>query len=307
MTTPFTDYILPISGTDFVRYMAFFSILADFDIKPERIYCASGGCLASYIAMMSSFTKQIEQWDINSNMIIEQSSPLKLRTMTYIMSGYLYRRPNMQEYIRKAFVPAKIRDVEIISGYYQTEQKKVVISTNFTEGTSSLSATERQKLQRWNTDLLYGPEDVNELMTHVCSTIQRTSNIPYLLQSDDNNSIDFGVIAPSPRTLLNINPNRSIYFCPINLQEDKNSSLYETIFYRTIINDVITIENQFTSRQDFNDAATALAFALSKSQRALVMYTVSDIVIPITSFSKIDVAFGMRNAKRLMRYIVFYS
>jgi len=309
MTTApsFTKFILPISGTDFVRYMAFFSILSEYNIKPSQIYCASGGCLAAYMAMMSSFTKQIEDWNVSSDMIIEKTTPFKFRTVTYIMNGYLYRRPDMESYVRRIFVPAKMRDVEIISGYYKTTEKEVVISTNFIDGQSSIGAAQKDRLKEWNVNLSYGPTDMDELMTHTCNCIQRTSNIPYLLESDDKSSVDFGVIAPSPRLLLNVDPHQSIYFCPIDLTIDKGSNLINSIFYRMIVNDIITIENRFSGKASFDSLAAALQFAGSKSRYTLIIFTKSDIMIPITSFGKKEVQAGIAHTKAAMQYIVYHG
>lgn len=308
MTQPvFTKFILPISGTDFIRFMAFFSILSEHNIKPSQIYCASGGCLASYMAMMSSFTKQIEEWNITSDMLIEKTTPFKFRTVTYIMNGYLYRRPDMGAYLRRVFIPAKMRDVEIISGYYKMNEKEVVITTNFIDGQSSISLAQKERLREWNVRLSYGPTDMDELMTHTCNTIQRTSNIPYLLECDDKSSVDFGVIAPSPRQLLNVDPHQTIYFCPIDLTTDKGSSLLTSITYRMIVNDIITIENSFTGKETFNTLTAALQFAGSKSRYALIIYTKSDIVIPLTSFGKKEVQEGIAQTKAAIQFLVYHG
>jgi len=287
--------------------MAFYSILSDFDIKPNQIYCASGGCLASYMAMMSSFTKQIEDWNISSDMVMEKTTPFKMRLVTYITSGYLYRRPDMHEYLVKTFVPAKMRDAEIISGYYKTEERKVVITTNMTSAQSSIGPEQRERLSSWHTDFSYAPENMNELMTHTCNTIRRTSNIPYLLESDDRGSVDFGVIAPSPVVLLNIDPNQSVYFSPIDLEIDKSDSLAHSIFYRMIMNEVIGIENRFSSKQKFGAVADALQFAHSKSRYALIIFTRADIRIPIDNFSAMKVRESIAHAKASIGFYVFYD
>lgn len=306
-STMFTRYILPISGTDFVRYMAFYSILADFSIRPSQIYCASGGCLASYMAMMSSFTKQIEEWNLSSDMVMEKTTPFKMRLVTYITSGYLYRRPDMYEYLTKSFVPAKMRDAEIISGYYKTEEKKVVITTNMTSTQSSIGTEQRERLNSWHVDFSYAPENINELMAHTCNTIRRTSNIPYLLESDDRGSVDFGVIAPSPVILLNIDPNRSIYFSPIDLECDKSSSLAHSIFYRMIMNEVISIENRFTSKQKFRQITEALQLAYNKSRYALIIFTTADIRIPIDNFNSRMIRESINQTKASINFYVFYD
>lgn len=303
----FTKFILPISGTDFVRYMAFYSVLADFGIRPNQIYCASGGCLASYMAMMSSFTKQIEDWNISSDMVMEKTTPFKMRLVTYITSGYLYRRPDMYEYLVKTFVPAKMRDVEIISGYYKTEEKKVVITTNMTSAQSSIGAQQRERLSSWRTDFSYAPENLDELMAHTCNTIRRTSNIPYLLESDDRGSVDFGVIAPSPVVLLNVDPNQSIYFSPIDLDIDKSDSLAHSVFYRMILNEVIGVENRFSSKEKFRRIVDALPFAQSKTRYALVIYTRADIRIPIDNFNSSKVRESIEQTKASIGFYVFYD
>lgn len=307
MTHPpvFTSYVLPISGTDFVRYIAFYSVLAEHGIIPQRIYCASGGCLASYLAMMSSFTKQIEHWDITSTMLIEKTTPFKFRTMTYILNGYLYRRPDLNEFIKEAFIPAKMRDVEIISGYYRSEEKKVVISTNLSEMNSSLSQIDSSRLAKWDIQFTYGPSDMNDLMKYTHDVIRRTSNIPYLLESDDRDSIDFGVIAPSPRLLLNVDPHQSIYFSPIDITADYSTSLMNSIFHRMILNDIIMIENQFDTRKDFDDLIKAFEYIHTKVKYVLIIYTKSDIVIPITNFGKKQIQTSIIHAKSLLRYTVF--
>lgn len=303
----FTKFVLPISGTDFVRYMAFYSILSDFGIKPNQIYCASGGCLASYIAMMSSFTKQIEEWNVSSDMVMEKTTPFKMRLVTYITSGYLYRRPDMYEYLTKTFVPAKMRDAEIISGYYKTEERKVVITTNMTSAQSSIGSEQRDRLSSWHIDFSYAPENMDELMRHTCNTIRRTSNIPYLLESDDRGSVDFGVIAPSPVVLLNIDPNRCVYFSPIDLEIDKSHSLAQSIFYRMIMNEVIGIENRFTSKQRFRGINEALQYAYTKSRYALVIFTQADIRIPIDNFNSSKVRESIEQTKASIGFYVFYD
>lgn len=311
MVDLFDHYVLPISGTDFVRYMAYYSILSEYGFKPKQIYCASGGCLVSYIAMMSNFGKQIESWNIDSDMIIEHSTPFKLSTFTYVMSGYLYRRPEMLTYLERTFVPCKMRDVEIISGYYKSEEKKVIISTNFTAETSSITAQQKSKLSKWRVDITHGPTDVKDMMSYTNDTIRRTTNIPYLLESDDKSSVDFGVIAPTPRILLNIDPSRTIYFSPIDITTDRSYSLPGAIFQRMIVNDIIALENRFQIRTDFNDITAALSLITTKhnsnTRYALVMYTKSSIALPITKFTSTDVRQAIVNAKTNMGYTVYYD
>lgn len=307
MTNIFNSYILPISGTDFVRYIAFYSLLAECEIKPQRIYCASGGCLVSYLAMMSSFTKQIEEWDIDANMLMERSTLFKLRGISFLTQGHFYRRPDLSEYVRKSFVQAKMYDAEIISGHYEGRGKKVVISTNFKQSDSSISSEEKERLKKWNVNIEYSPEEQDSVPDYTHSVIRKTSNIPFLLEHDINECLDFGVIAPTPRSLLNNDPNRSIYFSPINIREDKSQSLPGTMFYRMILNDIILLENSFTSKVNYDDLKQAIAFAQTKSRYCLLIYTSSDIIINITSFSKREVVKGIANSKAFAHYVVFYS
>src|SRR3989344_6753367 len=123
MDQPFETYIMPISGVDFIRYVAFISYLAEYrkangkePFKPKTIYCASGGCLVANIAIMSDFTSAIEGWYVSSDMFIKRSTPFTPRLLTFIMRGFLYHRADVTEHLKSLFAPYKLLGVEVITG-----------------------------------------------------------------------------------------------------------------------------------------------------------------------------------------------
>jgi hypothetical protein len=115
-------------------------------LRPKVIYCASGGCLAAWLATMSSFTKSIERWPITSALFIDKSIPFTPRMISLIANGFFYKRAEIEKYVSDIFVPCKLQDVEIITGYYtmsdanspRTHGQCIYISSNFPQERSAI-------------------------------------------------------------------------------------------------------------------------------------------------------------------------
>ena len=101
------DFIVPVSGIDFIKYISFFTVLEG--IKPRTIVCASGGCMVSYIAMMSSFTTSIRNWKINSEMFMHKKVGYIPRLLNLLLFGALYDRTDITSFAREHFVASKLK------------------------------------------------------------------------------------------------------------------------------------------------------------------------------------------------------
>jgi hypothetical protein len=301
----FSTYVLPISGIDFIRYVAFYSILSDFKQKPKVIYSASGGCLVSYMAMMSGFTKSIESWKISSDMFLDKLSPFTSRIVTYILNGSFYHRPNITEYIEKLFVPCKLQDVEIISGFYDCVKSVNVVNTNFSKENSSLNDVP----SIGSTEIRYlNVSDMKVAIREVIGRIERTTNIPILLKPiGSEKAIDFGIVAPSPRILVNGNMDKSVYFSPISLENFHHTSEYETLFHNIVMQDIIQVRSMFDHEKIFKTLQEVLDFVNTKNRYCLLIFTNTKPKITIERFTWEDVRECVDLCKKTVQYKLFYS
>jgi hypothetical protein len=329
MSNIFETFILPISGVDFVKYMAYFSLLSEYDLKPKIIFSASGGTFVSYMAMMSDFSKSIESWKISSEMFIHRASPISSATkfLTFVINGYFYRRANITEYVSKLFVPAKLQDVEIITGFFEMNncnnlpfpKQRICISTNMEKDKSFIKdfistidmidiefAKPKILLISSNNHL----EKINylsELMIKTIRTIQYTTNIPIISEPlDKNGAIDFGIIAPNPRLLLNAKSLRTIYFSPINIEQNCQSNLYNTIYYNFILNDIRSITNNFTQSKTFKILQDIIDFIGNDIGCCLIIYSINEITINIENFSCEEVFYHMNISKQSLRFKLYF-
>ena len=208
-------YILPICGIDFPRDIAFFSVLSKTFLRPDLIICGSGGCIVSYLAMMSGYTDKIENWNINSNLFIYKAVPIFPRLFSFFIIGSLYRRPNIDKFIQSIFIESKLKDTEIITGYFSEKKGRMIISSNLSKDISKLNET---NFDLTKTDVEYCDGD---LMT-ILKSIESTTNIPYILPPiGDGKNIDFGIHSPSPLTFMRNTgeTEKVIYFAPINIEK----------------------------------------------------------------------------------------
>jgi len=323
MNILFDNYILPISGIDFVRFIAIFYDLSKYEIKPERIFSASGGCLSSYCAMMSKFSASVENWSFNSEMFIKKISPISFRMITFLTKGFLYHRQNIDNYITQNFIPHSLRDLEIITGFYtETNENKIniVLTTNFPKNLSYLKNLNPEEYIGKNLSVEF-PMDENEykntnskrhyldyLMKFCIDAIYKTSNIPYLLNPiGEEKANDFGIISPSPRILAKANMKKSIYFSPVNLENNKKKN-YELLFHQLILRDITSIESMLKKKTDvYKTFDNVLKFLENKKEYCIIAYCSCDFELSITNFTDEMIREKINLCKKNIKYIVFYN
>jgi hypothetical protein len=334
---------MPISGTDFVRYIAMISFLAEYrrkrdlePIKPRVIYAASGGCIVAYIAMMSSFTERIEGWTFTSDMFVNRPTPFTPRMLTFSLKGFFYYRTDLTDYIKENFIPCKLQDVEIVTGYYekieQVDLRSVIkIVTNYPPSQSVLTPQRpipnvQIVYPREKPELDLGVESsrselksyLDSLMSLFTDALHKTSNVPYMMEPlGKSECIDYGIVAPSPRTITNADVNRSIYFSPIDIDRLDVIDDIDMIFHHYITNDIISIQNQFETSQRFTgwDVEQSFTSAMTLIQKlrlcgkryCLLIYTTANINIPIHSFDGKMVKDGIRSCKLKLRFLVLHD
>jgi hypothetical protein len=347
----FDSYVMPISGTDFVRYIAMISFLAEHmrrqgldPIKPKVIYAASGGCLAAYIAMMSSFTSRVEEWTFSSEMFIRRPTPFTPRLLTFAIKGYFYHRTDLTEYIKNAFIPCKLQDVEIVTGYYETIEHNtmrsvVKIVSNYPQSRSILTShessfmsnvrvihPEENPLTKYGlTPASLGNESVaplrpalkkylDDLTNLISDALHKTTNIPLMMEPlGESLCIDYGVIAPSPRAVTRGDPNRSIYFSPIDPDRIAIIKEGDMIFHQYILNDIFLLTNQFPKTKKFNKTdphasfKETLSFISTLTRYCLVIYSVVETNIPIESFADSMVKDTIKLCKTGLRFMVLHE
>jgi hypothetical protein len=309
-------FILPISGTDFVRYVSIYSRLSEINLKPNVILCASGGCIASYIAMMSSFTSNVEKWFFSPEMFIKKSTPVTPRLLTMALNGYFYRRQDIDDYMRKLFTYKKIQDVEIISGYFETkaEKSRIIIGTNYREKDSFLKGNTINVMKSIN--FLYQREKketesdkdyLSEVMNNSLDIINKTTNIPILIEPlGENESVDFGIVSPSPMDFVKTLNGKVFYFSPINLDKDKEDSLYKSYFRNLIIKDICIIKQKYKVQKDITDLMEFKNFYDSTSNFSVVIYVSCDIDLNIESFTYDEFERAIKLTKSYVKFMVFY-
>jgi len=321
--------------------MAVISFLASYrrkrnqdPLKPKVIYAASGGCLIESLAVMSSFTESVEHWTISSDMFINRPTPITPRLLTFSLKGFLYHRTDLTKYVKELFVPHKIQDVEIVSGYYdledaQTFRSNVKVVTNYPRSKSVLS---NMKKSLPNIDLIFANEtptidynsleDLKVLKDHLDSvrdlmidTLHKTSNIPFMMEPlGESSSVDYGVVAPSPRIVVNGNIDKSMYFCPVNIDRIGKIKDYDMIYHKTIMNDVLSIQNTFknSKRFDSHDMDKSFEAALSviktlQTRYCLVIYSTFTSNIPINHFTDDMVKLAVTSSKNNIRFLLLHD
>lgn len=313
----FENFILPISGVDFVRYVAIFSMLSEHNIKPTKIYCASGGCLAAYLAMMSSFTNNIEMWNFDSSMFIKRSTPITPMLLTFAIKGHLYHRQNIDDFTKKNFIPSKLLDVEIITGYFETKDNanRIVLTTNYPAESSSLSD---QNITNIGTNmLLRHPKSRNDfpnrmeyldyLMDFCIDSISKTSNIPYLVNTiGEEKVIDFGVASPSPMIYANAEINKCIFFSPIDIDDLTSDSMYHIFFHNLILKDVYCLKQNYPNMVKKTDFQDVIDFLQNRSHYFIVIYTKNKVNLNILKFTINDYRDALLSCKSQINTLIFY-
>lgn len=315
-----TIFILPISGVDFVRYIANYSVISEIGVKPNLIICASGGCIASYVAMMSNFSSTVENWKFNSGMFIKKSSPISPRILTFSLQGYLYHRENITDFITKEFAFQKIQDVEIISGCFDHihGNNQITLETNYPEsrsfmnnsnlinpvGASSLVRIRysREKTDESNRDYL------KEILQNSIESIYKTSNIPIMMKPfGEKESIDFGIISPSPRNFIRLRNKKIFYFSPVNIGNIKRNSLYSDCFKNMIISDIANIESQYSSKTTLNTITDVKNFYDTHEDFCVVFFNDCQTNLEIDSFDSNEFYQNMLECKKSLKFLAYYN
>jgi hypothetical protein len=317
-------YILPICGTDFPRDIAFFSILARTFIRPKLIISASGGCMISYTAMMSDFEAIIEEWSISSKLFAYKLIPVVPRLVSFLISGSLYKRPNIDDFIRANFPQSKLKNVEIISGYYSDTREKVVLSTNFgdtnesigitiaTPGLSGISGSGDTRLNGNDFDLTkVDVEYCNGDFEMILRSIEATTNIPLLLPPLGKDArIDFGIHSPSPLTFIKRTSHildKVIYFSPINILETYKSDMKELMFLNTIQTEILRLTVGFNNFTDYNPSDMSfLSRLLVLNKYVLIIYTTVNIDMSIANFTSYQVKEYVKRIKNDTHFRLYY-
>lgn len=295
----FETFIVPISGIDFARYIAYYSIISEFKnpddpyeqlIKPKVIFCASGGCFISYLAMMSSFTSNIENWKISSEMFVYKPVTIFPRLLNFAMFGHMYNRSNIEKYAKERFIPAKTQDVEIISGHYSSSDNKTVITSNRSEKNSIVSQDDLNILGM-RAEFLDG--DIDKII----KCIQYTTNIPLMLKPlDSDKNIDFGIVSPSPSSYFSTKLKKVIYFSPINIEESSMDNIRSFLFDKNITFELSFIVSKFKTFKQFDALQNVIDF-LNKTilisscceaeteNYCLVIYSTFNIQMDLVNFS----------------------
>lgn len=341
---PFDTYVLPISGTDFVRYIAALSFLAEFrkqqqlePLKPRVIFGASGGALVAYLAMMSSFGENIQDWTFSSDMFVNRPTPFTPRLLTFTLRGYFYHRTNLTDYIAAGFVPHMLQDVEIVTGYYEmidqgSSRSMVTIVSNFPKEHSVLRNRENDMMS--NVQVVHPPEMprtspatedlwrserrayLDSLMLFVSNALSRTTNIPYIMEPlGESGCIDYGVVSPSPRVTTRADISRSIYFVPVDIDRVGVVTGSDMLFHHYIMNDVLSLRSQFRTQKRFDNGSTSQMLTdafrwisdLASSRYCLVIYSTAVINISFTDFDNKTIADAITMCKSKLRFLVLHD
>lgn len=310
-----TIFVLPISGVDLVRYISIFYVLSSCGLRPDLVFSASGGTIASYTAMMSSFSETVKNWTFNSEMFVRKSTIFTPRLLTYSMRGFFYRRPNIESFIRQEFAFQKIQDIEIISGYFETEEKKnqITIATNFPKSKSFIKdnmvanisgvvyvSYANEKNNQNNVDYL------KKVLDHSIDIIIKTSNIPVIAEPiGESKAIDFGFIAPSPLDFVKSIDGKFIYFSPIDLEDNTECSLYSAYFRNLIISDIARIKKKFTHEKKIANVHEFEMFVKNNNCNA-VIYNRCPVHLNIDNFTNKEYKDFLNCCISSVNFLVFY-
>lgn len=292
----FDTYIVPISGILFPKYIAFFSLLKEHTTK--KITCASGGCLVSYLALMSNFTSSIEHWKINSALFINKPLYIMPRLLNLILFGHMYNRSNIAKYVMDNFIPCKIKQVEIITGFYSKKTRRTVISSNFSQSESIID--------RCIYDIDYEFNDGN--MEKIIDSMINTTNIPIMTEPNGfNQNIDFGVICPSPSIFIRNKIQNFVYFCPINL-DINTDGLREFLFENSIKFEINNLISNFTDVTNFVNIDDCVNYIQTNNLTifGLIIYTTHKINLNLSNFDSIQVFNHVQLIKQVTKYKLYY-
>jgi hypothetical protein len=302
-------YISPISGIDFVKYVMFYSKLACTPIRPKRIICASGGCMVSNMARMSDFSTNVEKWRITSGMFAYKPLPIP-RLFYLLVTGSLYKRPNIDEFIITNFIPSKLRLTEIITGSYSTKQGRVVLSTNFD--------SQRSELNETNFDLTAVSVEHNDYdLVKVLRSIEATTNIPFLLPPlGDEKLVDYGIHSPSPLTFIrgrnsmnsgnnNSLLNQVVYMSPINVEKTYHEDTRTLMYMNTIHTEISRLTSDFSTYETFTDYSFLEKVPLDNTRFLLLIYTTYEIELTIVDFKPEDVFVSLERMRNLVKYRLY--
>jgi hypothetical protein len=296
-------YIVPISGVDFVRYIAFYSIFSGTPLRPKLIISASGGCMISYLAMMSDFEQRVEQWPVNSSLFTYKALPVMPRMVTFLLTGSLYRRPNIDTYINEHFVPSKLTNVEIITGYFSKTKGKIVLSSNLSSTSNTLLKAEHFDLT--STDV----EHCDGQLPSILKSIEATTNIPYLLPPlGRSKDIDYGVHSPSPVTFAKLGTptlDQVVYFSPIDIERTTSSDFLELTFLNSIHTEILRLSAPYHRFTDYKDL-TFLDQLATLDKFLLIAYTPVEVDLSVVSFTSADVKDLVKRIKNNTKFRLYY-
>ena len=283
--------------------------------------------MVSYLALMSSFEETIENWNVSGNMFAFKVIPVVPRMVTFLMTGSLYRRSNLTDYVKQIFIPCKLMDVEIITGYFSYTRKRVVLSTNMHIDASHLN--ER------NFDFTHvDREHNNGNMDAIIKSIESTTNIPYMLPplsvsigaSNMNRStpgnqevpiatqrtmiderVDYGIHSPSPLTFMKRGSGKMkkvIYFSPINLRKTYDTDISQFIFINLIQTEITRLSSDYHEFKEWYNEVP-LNELVKLERYLLVIYTTIDVNLNIVKFTSLDAKEYVRQIKNDIVYRLY--
>ena len=181
--------------------------------------------------------------------------------------------------------------------------------------------------------------DLDQIMELVIDALHKTSNIPYMMEPlGEEGAVDYGIIAPSPRVVVNGNADRSIYFSPVNIDRVGVMQGADMVFHKYIMNDVLVVRNTFQNSQRFVPSITgarppspprssttpmtssaqsiysieeafssALALMEGKKRYCLVIYSTAMTSIPVNHFTDAMVKVAVSSCKASLRFTLLYD
>lgn len=292
-------FVAPISEIYYIKYMAFYSIFSEASLRPERIIAASGGCMVSYMAMMSDFTNRIELWQLNSSMFVYKPIYVIPRMVRFGLFGSLYKRPDIGEYMRRVFTSSKLKDVEIITGYFSKTRKSIILSSNFSAGSSYLN---QANFQLQDVISEYNDGDFDKILSSIIST----TNIPIMLPAfGEDQTIDYGVHSPSPLCFLRSMPGRVVYFSPINLEKPSSGDLRELFFANRIQCEILSLSSVYQGFKMYETIGEVVAQMGLLPAFLLVIYTTYEVALNIADFVPSQVSASVVLAKQQVKYRLY--
>lgn len=278
--------------------------------------------MISYLAMMSNFHATVESWNISSQLFAYKVIPFVPRMITFVISGRLYRRPNIESYVRNLFIPSKLKDVEIITGYYSYTKGKIVLSTNMNSN-DTLLKHEHFDLTNADTEHCDGNFEM------IFKSVEATTNVPFLLPNltvmntatngTSNSSgtneaslderVDYGIHSPSPLTFVkNVSPTlkQVIYFSPINIEKNYTSDFRGLLFINMIQTEITRLSMKYNSFETYTDL-TFLSHLVDDKMYLLIIYTTVDVNMSIGNFTSFQSKEYVKRIKENTKYRLYIS